>query len=172
MLRRMRAAQMLCRLPLAAVLTLPALPVFSAEPLLPAPAFELSSARSDPGRAARRYRQAYAGELIDTLAHVTPPPARRGREVQSDTGIADRIASAGVALVYLMPTPNEGGRENRADGTAEKIALAKRAQGRVGVFCGGDYLTTWLYNAAAGSFREGDLQARLRRLEADLDGGV
>jgi hypothetical protein len=153
-------------------LTLPALPVLAAEPLLPAPAFELSLAPSDLGRPARRHRQNYSGELIDALAHVTPPSARRGREVQNDSGIADRIASAGVALVYLMSTPNEGGRENRADGTAEKIALARRAQGRVGVFCGGDYLTTWLYNATTGSFREGELQARLRRLEADLDGGV
>jgi hypothetical protein len=170
--RAMRAAPIISRLTVAAVVTLPAMPVLGAEPPLPPPVFEVSSLRSDPGRAARRFRQPYGGELIDTLAHITPTSVRRGREAQSDSDIADRIAGAGVARAYLMPTPNEGGRENRADGTAEKIALARRAQGRLGVFCGGDYLTTWLYNTASGSIRESELQARLRRLETELDGGV
>lgn len=71
-----------------------------------------------------------------------------------------------------MPIPNEGGNAKREDGTENKIALAKRGGGRIRIFCGGDYLTTWLYAAQIGGYREDELKSRLRRLEGDLDGGV
>jgi hypothetical protein len=143
-----------------------------AEPPLPRPAFEISSSRSDVNRPARRYRAPYKGDVIDALAHVSPPSGGGKGRVTDPNAVLAQIAEAGVALAYLMPTPNEGGNAKREDGTENKIALAKRGGGRIRIFCGGDYLTTWLYDAQLSGYRDGDLQSRVRRLEGELDGGV
>jgi amidohydrolase family protein len=157
----------------AGLLAVSAAPALAdAEPSLPRPAFEVSSVRSDVNRPARRFREPYKGDVIDALAHVSPP-SRGGKSRTMDPGVVlDQIAAAGAALAYLMPTPNEGGNAKREDGTENKIALAKRGDGRIRIFCGGDYLTAWLYAAQIGGYREDELKSRLRRLEAELDGGV
>jgi hypothetical protein len=144
----------------------------AAEPPLPRPAFEVSSARSDVNRPARRFREPYKADVIDALAHVSPPSGGGKGRATDPNAVLAQIAEAGVAIAYLMPTPNEGGNPRREDGTENKIALAKRGGGRIRIFCGGDYLTTWLYVAQSGGYREDELQSRLRRMEADLDGGV
>lgn len=157
----------------ALVAALSAAPARADEPL-PPPGFEVSSVRSDPNRPARRYRSPYAGDVIDALAHVTPSArGGKGKAAPTDyTAVLDQIRAAGVALAYLMPTPNEGGNDRRDDGTADKIALARRAGGRVGVFCGGDYFTTWMYGAQLSGYRDAELKTRLARLAGELDGGV
>jgi Amidohydrolase len=139
---------------------------------LPAPAFEVSSARSDLDRRARRFHEPYAGDIIDALAHVTPS-SRGGRGRTTDYGaVVEQIRAAGVARAYLMPTPNEGGNPRRDDGTTDKIALAKRAGDLISIFCAGDYLSTWMYGAQLSGYREAELQTRLSRIESELDGGT
>jgi hypothetical protein len=145
----------------------------AADAPLPSPGFEVSAARSDLNRPARRFREPYTGEIVDALAHVAPSKSGgRGRATTDYSAVVEQIRAAGVARAYLMPTPNEGGNPRREDGTTDKIALAKRAGDLIGIFCAGDYLSTWMYSAQLNGYRDIELQTRLSRLENELDGGA
>ncbi|MGE5540649.1 MAG: amidohydrolase family protein [Gemmatimonas sp.] len=140
------------------------------EPPLPPPAIEIAAERPSPDRPARSFRAPYAGEIVDVLTHVSPP--RSSGKGRTQEPVAELIRDAGVALAYLMPTPNEGMNAKRDDGTAQKIALARRVGDPVRVFCGGDYLTAGIDSAQRANFRDDDISSLLRRLEGELDGGA
>jgi hypothetical protein len=77
----------------------------------------------------------------------------------------------GVEHVIFMPTPNDGIRPNQELGVIKRKMIKDLAKKRVMIFCGSNYITTWLNSAYHNGYREEALQAILTQLSKDIDRG-
>ena len=140
-----------------------------ADPPLPEPAFTVDRSRWDPGRPARP-RGKYRGPIIDTHVHLHVP--RDGS--LSDRHLSDILGAArqaDVERLIFKPTPNQERFLQFEDGMEGMRRLVRMGKGLAGHHCGSDHLTVWMHFAYRNGFEAADLDERLRRLEAELDGG-
>ncbi len=142
----------------------------SQETPLPPPAFKVDRTRSDLSRPARPRGEKYEGLIIDTHVHLDPPGS--GSYAAADLeDILETAEKAGVGRLILMPTPNEGRFPNHEKGVEEKRRLLKMGGSRVGLLCGGSYLTVWMHEALRRGYSQGELEGRIERLERELESG-
>ena len=134
---------------------------------IPPPGFDVLSVRSDSNRAVRPSLRSYHGSIIDTHIHLNPSSHRPTPATLQE--ISDVITSSGVELAIVMPTPNEGRRIDNADGFKEKLRLSEISHNKVNLFCGGDYITTWLNNSYRNGLSESELTNILSQLSSDLN---
>ncbi len=135
---------------------------------LPVP-FAIDATQSDPGRATRPWYVTYSGPLIDTHAHLDPPHGRR----PSDVGeVFVAAAKADVALIVLMPTPNEGRSVTASAAAQQRETLRQRSDGHVISLCGAEYLSQWMNFAAQYGRVPDDVDARMAQLTGDLKSGA
>lgn len=132
---------------------------------IPPPGFDVLSVRSGSNRAVRPGLRSYHGPIIDTHIHLNPASHRPSPTTLQE--ISDVITSAGVELAIVMPTPNEGRRNE--GGFNEKLRLSEISHNKVKLFCGGDYITTWLNNSYRNGFSESELTNILSKLNSDLN---
>jgi hypothetical protein len=141
----------------------------------PPPAFEVEQTRSDPGRPVRSSGGNYAGPLIDTHAHLYPPNKRAKAAATIDKRdlreIIRLMQNLGVEHVIFMPTPNDGMRPNPELGVVKRKMIKDLDKKRVMIFCGSNYITTWLNSAYHNGYREEELENILARLSNDIDSG-
>lgn len=144
--------------------------------VIPPPAFEVEHTRSDPGRPVRSSGGNYTGPLIDTHAHLYPPNGRAKAAAGIDKGelkeIIRLMQNLGVEHVIFMPTPNDGIRPNQELGVVKRKMIKDLDKKRVIIFCGSNYITTWLNSAYHDGYGEKELQNILSRLSKDIDSGA
>lgn len=83
---------------LAAFLCLGAMTAASAdgEVPLPAPGFEVSTERSDPGRPTRPFREPYRGDIVGALTHVDPSQIGGKSKGKNLDSVVDQVVHSGV----------------------------------------------------------------------------
>ena len=136
---------------------------------LPEPEFKVDHTRWDRDRPARPAGE-YGGPIIDTHVHLhVPKDGPLGDRHLSE--ILGAAREAGVERLIFAPTPNQGRFHEFEDGMRGMLRLVDMGQGRAGHHCGSDLLTVWMNSAFRGGFDAADLDQRLARLEAELDGG-
>jgi hypothetical protein len=109
---------------------------------LPEPGFQVDHARWDPDRPARPWGK-YKGPIIDTHVHLHVP----------------------------KDGPNQGRFREFEEGMGGMRRLVDLGKGRASHHCGSDHLTVWMNSAIRGGYEAAELDQRLGRLEAELDGG-
>ena len=143
--------------------------------VIPPPAFEVEPMRSDPQRPVRSSGRSYDGPLFDTHAHLYPPRGRNKAAAVIDKGELKEIIRVmkklGVEHVIFMPTPNDGIRPHQRLGVVKRKLIKDLDPKRVMVFCGSNYITTWLNSAYHNRYKEEELQNILTLLSNDLDSG-
>ena len=137
---------------------------------LPEPAFEIEPSRSDAGRPVRPQRDDYDGPIVDTHVHLDPPSSGQIEDSPLEQ-ILRAAETAGVAHLYFMPTPNEGRFRHHEVGASQKLRLKELGGDKVGVLCGGNYLTYWMHGAFKSGYSESDLQNVIERLSEDISSG-
>lgn len=129
---------------------------------IPPPAFEVEHTRSDPGRPVRSSGRNYTGPLIDTHAHLYPPNGRAkaaaGIDKKELKEIIRLMQNLGVEHVIFMPTPNDGIRPNQELGVVKRKMIEDLDTKRVMIFCGSNYITTWLNSAYHSGYGEKELK--------------
>jgi len=143
--------------------------------VIPPAAFEVEQTRSDPGRPVRSCGRSYDGPLFDTHAHLYPPHGRgKAAAVIDKVGLKEiirLIKKLGVEHVIFMPTPNDGIRPHQRLGVVKRKMIKDLDKKRIMVFCGSNYITTWLNSAYHNGYKEKDLQNILTQLSNDIDSG-
>lgn len=134
---------------------------------IPPPGFDVLSVRSDSNRPVRPNLKSYHGPIIDTHIHLNPSSHRPSPANLQE--IADVITSVGVELAIVMPTPNEGLTKGNESGFKEKLRLSEKSHNKVKLFCGGEYITTWLNNSYRNGFSESQYSNVLSKLTSDLN---
>ena len=143
--------------------------------VIPPPAFEVELLRSDPRRPVRSSGGSYNGPIFDTHAHLYPPHGRKKAAAVINKGelkgIIRLMNKIGVEHVIFMPTPNDGIRPHQRLGVVKRKMIKDMDEKRVMVFCGSNYITTWLNSAYHKGYKEKDLQNIITQLLQDIDSG-
>ena len=85
--------------------------------------------------------------------------------------ILDVARDMGVERLIFEPTPNQERFTNFEDGMEGMRRLVDLGKGLAGHHCGSDHLTVWMHFAYRNGYEAAELDERLKRLEAELDGG-
>ncbi len=139
-------------------------------PPLPEPDFQVDRSCWDPGRPARPRGKKYDGPIVDTHAHLHVPE-EGGLTDQHLGDILAAARQAGVERLIFEPTPNQERFHAFEDGMEGMRRLAGLGPGLAGHHCGSDHMTVWMHFAFRNGFEPAELDRRLGRLEAELDGG-
>ena len=133
---------------------------------LPPPDIEIYKGPLKLYRPARPRGQSYEGPIIDTHTHFL-----RGLENTNVQDVLEKIDSAGVERLIVLPTPNEGRFKHRSQNASLRRKIVHVGKERAGRLCGSTYLTRWMHNAYRKGYTEEELSKRLDQLRFDLDNG-
>ena len=139
---------------------------------LPKPGIEVNRTRTDLDRPTRPRSNEYGGPIVDTHVHLDPPGPDRPLGEHDLKEILDIATAEGIGRLIFMPTPNEGRFPEHERGIERKVRLKKLGGLRIGLFCGGNYLTVWMHDVFHGRTSDKDAERRLARLGQELDGGT
>ncbi len=139
---------------------------------LPGPGIEVNRTRTDLERPTRLRGKDYSGPIVDTHVHLVPPRPDRPVGERDLNEILDVATAEGIERLIFMPTPNEGRFPDHERSFEHKVHLKKLGGFRIGLFCGGNYLTVWMNEAFHGRASDEDVERRLPRLGQELDSGT
>jgi len=110
----------------------------------------------------------YTGPIVDTHAHLDPPPQEI---INKDLlhGIVESLDTAGVTAIIIMPVPNEGHMTNNSMGTEQRKELRHIDIEKIKIFSGSEYISNWLHDIYRDGYNDNELNEVLGRLTEDLD---
>ena len=135
---------------------------------IPSPSFSITYHHGEPNRAVRKKGKMYQGKIIDTHAHLYPPPSNQSSKEEIDRQVLQEIistiTSAGIETIIVMPTPNDGIRPNQEMGVVLRKVARELNRDTISVFYGSNYIINWLHNAYHYGYEESELTPILKRL--------
>ena len=142
---------------------------------LPPPGFLVEQTRSDPERSARAHGADFDGPIIDVHAHLYPPERKNATRADINKKELKKIIKilkgSNIEFIIFMPTPNDGIRRNQELGVVKREMIRDMDKGRIGNFCGSNYITNWLDSAYPNKYKLEEVQGILKRLSKDIDSG-
>lgn len=140
-------------------------------PEIAPPSFPIAFHGEDLNRSARKNGQIYGGKLIDTHAHLYPPPVNQRSINQIDRRALEKIIKiiqdAGVETIIVMPTPNDGIRPNQEMGVVRRQVARELNSRTITLFFGSNYITNWLDQAFRSGYEQSELNTILERIDQE-----